>query len=228
MYEPSLETREGLPARLKFCNDGVGLRAEIYLCEKAGFRKAFCTPGRYYPLEATTRSRMRRGVASVEGNEGGGGRARARHIDAPFHTCHISTDLQLAPEIARARLKAALASSPDLLLAVLFGSRASGKARETSDFDVGILPRDAGLTLRQELELAAALSAVVGQEVDLVRLDGDDPLLGREIAWTGLCLFESEPGSFAAYRARATSVWLDFEETIAPHRAGFLRKLASK
>ena len=59
-----------------------------------------------------------------------------------------------------------------------------------------------------------------------MRLDGDDPLLGREVARDAVLLFERAPGELAAYRARAISEWLDFEETIAPHRARFLRRLA--
>ena len=93
--------------------------------------------------------------------------------------------------------------------------------------DVGILPIGA-LTLQAELELAAALSAAVEREVDLVRLDTADPLVGREVAQTGVCLLESAPGEFAAFRATAMSRWVDFEETIAPHRSRFLRRLASR
>lgn len=125
------------------------------------------------------------------------------------------------------RLRASLASGPPLQLAVLFGSRASGRARPGSDCDVGVLPRASGaLRLHDELELAAKLSEAVGTEVDLVRLDRDDPVLGREVAMNGVCLFEAERGAFAAYRATAVSRWLDYEQTIAPHRARFLRRLA--
>lgn len=80
--------------------------------------------------------------------------------------------------------------------------------------------------MREELELASALSAAAEREVDLVRLDIADPLIGREVAQTGMCLLESEPGTFAAFRATAMSRWIDFEETIAPHRSKFLRRLA--
>ncbi len=124
------------------------------------------------------------------------------------------------------RLRAALAHGPPLRLAVLFGSQAAGRARAGSDFDVGIIPSDPQLSLRDELALAAALSATVSAEVDLVRLDDDAPLLGAEVARTGICLFEAAPGVFAAYRASAISLWLDFEGLVAPHRARFLRRLA--
>jgi hypothetical protein len=52
-------------------------------------------------------------------------------------------------------------------------------------------------------------------------------VLGREVA-QGLCLFEESAGLFAAYRARALSTWLDFDETIAPHRERFLKRLANR
>lgn len=113
-------------------------------------------------------------------------------------------------------------------MAVLFGSRAAGTARASSDFDIGILPREAELSLHDELALASELSGVVGAEVDLVRLDRDDPVLGREVASQGVCLFEEAPGLFTAYRARALSTWLDFDETMAPHRDRFLKRLASR
>jgi predicted nucleotidyltransferase len=139
---------------------------------------------------------------------------------------HIWRAVSLPDEVTLARLRSALEASALVRLAVLFGSRATGTARSASDFDVGILPWDSGLALQSELALAAALSGVVGQEVDLVRLDGDNPLLGREVARTGFCLFEAEPGLFAAYRASAVACWLDFDEVSTPHRRNFLRRLA--
>jgi uncharacterized protein len=123
-------------------------------------------------------------------------------------------------------LRAALGRGPALRLAVLFGSQATGRAGATSDFDVGIIPIDPRLSLHDELALAASLSAAVSSEVDLVRLDDDGPVLGAEVARAGICLFEASPGVFAAYRATAMSRWVDFEATVAPHRARFLRTLA--
>jgi predicted nucleotidyltransferase len=132
-----------------------------------------------------------------------------------------------ASEALRARLGAALAEGPPLRLAVLFGSRATGRARAGSDVDVGIIPVDAALSLHDELALASALSALSKTEVDIVRLDDTAPLLGAEIARDGVCLFEESPGVFAAFRAQAISRWIEFDDTIAPHRARFLRRLSS-
>lgn len=131
------------------------------------------------------------------------------------------------PEDAKfARLRSAIEASSLVRLAILFGSRASGTASDASDFDIGILPAEPALGLQAELGLAARLSSVVGRDVDLVRLDGDDPLLGHEVARNGRCLFEAAPGLFAAYRAAAMACWLDFDEVSAPHRQRFLRRLA--
>jgi predicted nucleotidyltransferase len=145
-------------------------------------------------------------------------------MSAIGHTFHVPP----VPDPVSDRLRAALAAGPRLRLAVLFGSRATGRARQGSDFDIGIVPVDPDLSLHDELTLASALSEAVGAEVDVVRLDGDAPQLGAEVARAGVCLLEEAPGVFAAYRADAISLWLDFEETIAPHRAHFLRKLAAR
>src|SRR5258708_39344370 len=126
----------------------------------------------------------------------------------------------------RNRLARVATSGPPLRLAVLFGSRTTGRARAGSDFDVGIVPVDPDLALSEELALASSLSGAVSAEVDLVRLDQDNPLLGAEVARSGVCLFEEAPGTFAAYRANAMSTWSDFEWTMAPHRAQFLLRLA--
>jgi predicted nucleotidyltransferase len=131
------------------------------------------------------------------------------------------------PGDLRERLRTPLVAGPPLRLAVLFGSQATGRARAESDWDVGIIPMNPDLALHEELALASALSAIVGREVDVVRLDGDAPLLGAEVARDGVCLFEAAPGLFAAYRAGAMSRWIDFEDTLAPHRARFLERLAA-
>jgi predicted nucleotidyltransferase len=123
------------------------------------------------------------------------------------------------------RLALVCASLP-LELAVLFGSRASGRVHPRSDVDVGVMPLDAALSLHDELAFAAILSTAASAEVDLVRLDVDDALLGREVARTGIALYERTPGAFAAYRARAMSVWVDMNETLEPHRAHLLRRLS--
>lgn len=110
-------------------------------------------------------------------------------------------------------------------LAILFGSRATGKASTGSDFDVAVLA-SREVTLAEELTLASRVSAVTRTEVDIVRLDSAEPLVAREVALNGVRIYEVQPGLFTAWRARAISEWLDFNETMAPFHARFLRRLA--
>ncbi|CAN5440980.1 hypothetical protein BH09MYX1_BH09MYX1_54910 [soil metagenome] len=110
-------------------------------------------------------------------------------------------------------------------LAVLFGSFASGRERPESDVDIAIEPTT-DLTLADEMELASALSRAVKREVDLVRIDRADPLLGREIARNGIPIIEERAGAFAAYRARAIAEWIDFDEVVGPFQRKFLERLA--
>jgi predicted nucleotidyltransferase len=133
--------------------------------------------------------------------------------------------LAMSDETLQERLRSVLAAAP-IRLAVLFGSRAKGKARPDSDVDIGVLPVDPAWSFSEEASLASALSAVARAEIDLVRLDRDEPLLGREIARSGVCLFEVRPGEHVAWRARAMSAFIDFEGSIAPYRQRFLDRLA--
>jgi predicted nucleotidyltransferase len=127
-----------------------------------------------------------------------------------------------------ATLRAALMQAPPMRLVVLFGSRAGDRARPESDLDVGIIPAERELPLGPELALQSVLSKATGHEVDLVRLDGDDLVLGREAATHGVLVHEERPGFFAQYRARALSDWLDFEESLGPARDRYLRRLAER
>ncbi|MBI2390994.1 MAG: nucleotidyltransferase domain-containing protein [Deltaproteobacteria bacterium] len=84
---------------------------------------------------------------------------------------------------------------------MLFGSRVRGAVRDDRDVDVGIVPLDPRLSLADELALQERLSRACGLEVDLVRLDGDDLLVGREVARHGNALSSGWPRE-AAHDAR--------------------------
>ena len=101
----------------------------------------------------------------------------------------------------RRRLADALAGREDVRLAVVFGSRARGRAHAGSDVDLAVWAPGVDL-----LELGARLSSELGLEVDLVSLEDPDlPLLG-EIVADGIVVHEGIPGGHGAWRARALSV----------------------
>lgn len=104
----------------------------------------------------------------------------------------------------------ALRNGPPLRLAVLFGSWARGTSGANSDVDVGIVPIDPALTLREEVGLQHRLETVCSRPVDVVRLDCASSVLLGEVARDGKLLFEAHDGDFAGFRVRALGEWLEF------------------
>ena len=108
----------------------------------------------------------------------------------------------------------ALVTQPGIILAILFGSLAAGRARADSDLDLAV---DAGhrLTAGEKLALMNELSERTGRPVDLVDLHAvGEPLLGqilrhgKKLLGGGTCyanlirrhLFDQE--DFLPYRTR--------------------------
>ena len=84
----------------------------------------------------------------------------------------------------------------DVVLALLFGSRARGDASESSDVDVALLAPSADL-----LEIGAELSQASGLEVNVISLaDPGVPLLD-ELLRDGVVLFEGRAGAYATWRS---------------------------
>lgn len=95
-------------------------------------------------------------------------------------------------------LTAALRRLPGVELALLFGSRATGRATELSDVDVAVLGAELDI-----LEVARVLSAAARCEVDVVRLDrASIPLLGQLVR-DAITIHEGSPGAAARWRHRA-------------------------
>ncbi|HVG09442.1 MAG TPA: nucleotidyltransferase domain-containing protein [Thermoanaerobaculia bacterium] len=120
-------------------------------------------------------------------------------------------------------LKKALRGRKDVRLALLFGSRAKGRARPDSDADVAVLGKDLNV-----FSLTSDLSHAAGVEVDVVSLkDPGFPLL-NVLLRDGIVLHEGERGAAATWRSRA---WLQ-AETDRPWfermRDSFLRHMAEE
>ncbi|HET7266495.1 MAG TPA: nucleotidyltransferase domain-containing protein [Oleiagrimonas sp.] len=75
--------------------------------------------------------------------------------------------------------RAALASHPEIKLAIVFGSVASGRARADSDIDIAV-QADKPLTAQQTTALVEDLALATGRAVDLIDLRRTgEPLLGE-------------------------------------------------
>jgi predicted nucleotidyltransferase len=95
-------------------------------------------------------------------------------------------------------LRGALRGRKDVRVALLFGSRARGRARPDSDADVAVEGRDIDL-----LALGADLSEATKVEVDVVDLSRAGYPLLNAVLRDGILLHEGERGAAASWRTRA-------------------------
>ncbi len=97
-----------------------------------------------------------------------------------------------------------VARGAGLGLVAVFGSRARGDARPTSDLDLGVL-HESGRALGREAlgDLYVALSRWAEAPVDVVDLATPDAIFRFEVAAQGRPLFQSEPGRWSDFVARA-------------------------
>jgi predicted nucleotidyltransferase len=121
---------------------------------------------------------------------------------------------------------AALGTQPSIELAILFGSHATGRARDDSDVDVAV---DAGhpLDAEEKVALISELATRTGRPVDLVDLHTvGEPLLG-EILRDGRRLLGSDT-RYAEWICRHLHDAADFlpyvERMLAERRAAWLGK----
>jgi predicted nucleotidyltransferase len=96
--------------------------------------------------------------------------------------------------------------APDIELIVLFGSRASGRARPHSDLDIAV--RGGGPVDLETLYLALA-PRLGTDRLDLVDLRTAGSVLAFEVARHGQPLFERGPGTFRRFQALASRRYAD-------------------
>ncbi|MBS3964777.1 MAG: nucleotidyltransferase domain-containing protein [Methylomonas sp.] len=95
----------------------------------------------------------------------------------------ITTTSQPAQACADAELQAVLQGFPEIVLALVFGSVAAGKATFASDLDIAVAARQA-LTLEQKIRIIGALAAQTGRPIDLIDLSTvGQPLLGQIVRY---------------------------------------------
>lgn len=112
------------------------------------------------------------------------------------------------------RLGKALSSLPEVELAYLFGSSASGRTRPESDLDVGILvDAPAAANSRDTLaRLFDRLGQVVPSErLDIVLLNDAPSLLRHRVLSTGRLLFERGPEARVRFAIRTIRDYQDMQ-----------------
>ncbi len=127
----------------------------------------------------------------------------------------------LSDHVELERLRRVRADQRDVLLVVLFGSRARGGGTAESDVDLGVLlekydPSQRYGTIRRLL--AGFWGSAPSQLVDLVILNDAGPLLRHRVAGAGTVLYERDAGEMVRFTVKAVR---EYQDT-AYHRAMFL------
>jgi hypothetical protein len=111
---------------------------------------------------------------------------------------------------------------PGLRLLVLHGSRASGAANRTSDWDFAYL----GEADLDEFDLRSRLgSAVRCDDIDLSDLSHSGGLLRYRAARSGILLYERTPGLFERFCCEAAAFWFDVEAIVRSEHEAILAAL---
>lgn len=126
------------------------------------------------------------------------------------------------------RQAAEVLAKADVAVAYLFGSRARGDHRETSDLDVAVLAnRRLGLLEREQV--AQALGDVFGvSRVDLVVLDEAALALRGQVLQEGRLLYSSDESRRVDFEVRTRSEYFDFLPTLSEHARAYLRHVAAR
>ena len=117
-----------------------------------------------------------------------------------------------------------LAGLPEVRLAYLFGSRARGTERPSSDFDIGVLlaaeaVRDASGVNRSIRRLAARLAdPVPAERLHIVVLNGAPPLLRHRVLRDGVPLCERDANERLRFALRTIREYHDMEPRLRENR----------
>lgn len=117
-----------------------------------------------------------------------------------------------------------VASEFRLRLVVLFGSHAKGRPQPGPESDVDVAIH--GCSHEQYWDCYKAINEAFGDvELDLVRLEGADPLFRHEIMQSGVFL-EGDPDFFCEFRAYAYKDFVESADLFALEEKLFRKRMA--
>ncbi len=115
-----------------------------------------------------------------------------------------------------------------VIVAYLFGSRASERHRATSDADVAVL-LDGGMQLLDRERLSNRLAQAMGvPEVDLVILDEASLEMRGRVVQEGHPIFCRDEPRRVAFEVRTRSEYFDFVPTLERHSRELLHRVAER
>lgn len=121
-------------------------------------------------------------------------------------------------------LREYFAARPDVHLAYLFGSRASGEAGPGSDYDFGVLLEEDTEPWRRH-EMAHELGLIVDHPgVDVVVLNKAPIELAFNVIATGRRLYERDVATRVEYEAKTMSLYGDYLPVLRQQRKDIIRE----
>lgn len=96
----------------------------------------------------------------------------------------------------------------NILLIILHGSHAKGKARGQSDIDIGILSRKK-FDSSEQLNILNDFGEVFGDRLDPVFLNGAEPLISYQVAIHGKLLYQEKDWIFESFKVQAIARYMD-------------------
>ncbi len=113
---------------------------------------------------------------------------------------------------------------PVIQAAYIFGSVATGKARNDSDLDLGIIPRSAEIH-QQRMDILYELAKAGFSNVDLVFLDTDDIVLKYEVIRQNRLIYQAADFDRGATYSLIVRQYLDFLPYLKTQRQAYKRKI---
>jgi predicted nucleotidyltransferase len=115
----------------------------------------------------------------------------------------------------------------EVVAVYLFGSRARGRARETSDIDLAVLVDPQAMRDVPELKraLMIGLSGMLRKEIHLVILNNAGEALSAQVFKHGKCLYNSKAGILTRFKTAQFSKIADFAYLRSIMEKGFTRKI---
>jgi len=127
-------------------------------------------------------------------------------------------------EIFKQHIKHVLARYPAVEAAYLFGSHAEGGAGPDSDLDIALLGARTELEPRK-LDILADLTAEGMDRIDLVLLEGADPVLRFEVVHSNCLIYARMDFDHPAYFTDSLMEYFDLEPYLAIQREGMKQRL---
>ena len=124
-------------------------------------------------------------------------------------------------------LKDYFAGQSDVLVAYLFGSQASLRARDKSDVDIAVLLSKEENLIRFErrLQLIDEVSEVCKRKADVVVLNDAPPLLQHQVLKNKKMIFDRDPEERIEFEVRAGKVYADLKPMYDFHTVDVIQKI---